>query len=79
MRWNVRDDDPPIACSGGLVLLDGRPVEKVTAFDEEGGWVEALCVDGHTGRPGCAHVDPANQDEVCKVLLWGRVEYRAPE
>ena len=76
MRWNVADNEPPIARSTGAVLLNGQRVEKVTAFDEEAGWVEVLCTDGHTGEAGRAHLDPQNEDEVCRTVLRGSVEYR---
>ena len=73
MRWNVHEDDPKLI---GAVLLDGVPVRCVTGFDDADGWVDALCVDGHTGHPGRPHLDPYDESEVCRVRFTGRVEWR---
>ena len=77
MKWDVRDNDPPIACSTGAILLDGKPVRHVTAFDEEAGWVRVLCTGEVPGHPDRRHVDPMDDTEVCRVVRRGRVEYRA--
>lgn len=79
MRWSVHENHPPIAGKGGKVLLDGAEVRHVTAFDTDEGWVEAFCVDGHTGYPGRMHVDPNDPDAICARALHGRVEVVMPE
>ena len=48
MRWTVEENDPPLL-GVGAVLLDGRHVEHVVAFDTEEGWVETYRV-GEDGR-----------------------------
>ena len=79
VRWNVSDNDPPLAGIGGTVLCDGEEVRHVQAFDTEEGRVDALCVGGHTGWEGQPHSDPDNPDDVCRVVLRGEVEVILPE
>lgn len=81
MRWNVQENDPPIAMTGAVVRVDGEEVPRVTAFDTEGGWVTAHCLDGHTGHPGQAHLNPHDPTEstVCSIRIEGRVTVDWPD
>lgn len=71
MRYDVRKDG---IRPTWRVYCDGVEIPKVFAFDTEEGWVDARCLDGHTGREGFVHADPDNPDDACNVRHEGAVE-----
>jgi len=67
MRWSSDSGDaPPGGWGGSRIMIDGEDVTAhVTAFDTEAGWLDMLCLEGHTGTPGYPHASPGNPDAVC--------------
>ena len=67
MKWDLGDGPPPGGTGGCKVFLDGQEQQAVTGFDTLEGWVDARCLDGHTGYPGIKHVDPADSGACCNA------------